>query len=165
MRVVGDLPWGGQSVTVFDLQNKEKIIEYYAYDLFFSPDGRYALYRRYFPRFSEPLSRVMLFDFAQAGSYGNTETRPEEVGTEIYPGEDQRGASGAEWPQFPLQDGQNAGFDEESRIAHFVGLDPQNLVPVVVRLWQNVGRNSYETCKVPLVSHLVRSTVGEVCTA
>ena len=86
---VGELPSGGRSVSLYELNTGGKIAEFYSYDLHASPDGRYLIYRKFFPRFSsEASTSLMVYDLEmEIGEQRRlfASMPPAEVGFQFHP--------------------------------------------------------------------------------
>ena len=66
--IVGELPYLGDIVTIYSLQDQQIIDELYCYAFSVSGNGRYATFKKYYPRFTPMEFRtdvVLVYDFSK----------------------------------------------------------------------------------------------------
>lgn len=67
--IVGELPYLGDIVTCYSLQDQKIIDEFYCYAFSVSSNGRYAIFKKYYPRFTPMEFRtdvVLVYDFSKS---------------------------------------------------------------------------------------------------
>ncbi len=164
LSVTGPLPFGGESVTVFDLVDGSKVTEFYGYYVTRSPDGRYFIYKQYYPRFGMRghFSVVMLFDVLESREPDKTflvKPLPQDVGIPIYPPQ-QRIISdrGSIYKGMDYHDLSHVVFDMPSHRAIFpVDDEFNNLSIASISLWQEQFVSEMELCVVPLIGATLTS--------
>lgn len=162
LAVVGNLPFGGQSVSIFNLANQEKVSEFYGYDLHTSPDSRYIIYRKYFPRMATSHdSIVMLFDmmeaFAQNKSFISN-IRPEDIGIPIFPSQARSLNEVINYEGVPSFSLTQVIFNTENDEAVFSSPDENGNISLVrIPLWQPEFTDSFDVCFIPLIEGMLQS--------
>lgn len=158
--VTGNLPFGGQSTTIFDLSQNAKITEFYSYNLKISEDGRYFLYKSWSPRFSDSTGvTAMLFDMEQAFSQTvdySQYSSPEKVGTPIYPPQVLQVSGSVKYETVPDVNFETAAISQQYSVAAFSALDESGILSLVhLKLWETDATT--RVCVTPLISHEIES--------
>lgn len=157
--VRGQLPYGGDSVVFVDLEEKRKDLEIYAYNMHFSPDYRYLIYQKYYPRFSsDHRSTIMLYDLEnQRENVEQFSTyRPEDVGYPVYPEQDTQTGGSVNYQGAPPFSLDNVLWNNEEQYVALPVLDDNSYLNLlIVGLWSGIDTQEFSVCHVPLVPAII----------
>lgn len=157
--VTGELLYGGESTTVYDLGRNLEVTEFYSYRLHTSDDGRYFIYRKWFPRFGDDSDVVMMFDMEQASARTVDYSQyadPSDIGNPVFPAQSLQVGPAVQYLSAGGVFLDAISISSEHRAVAFMALDSSgNITLVHVGLWGE-DDNSV-TCAIPLIDYTVEA--------